>query len=421
MNELKTIIHLPKGAVKVPPSKSMAHRAIICSALAEGESIIENINLSEDIQATLRCVESLGVEYKYKDNVLTIQGGIKLPREKILLDCGESGSTLRFFIAIASIFSTPISLTGSSRLMERPLGPYLEALHKQGVSIDKQGDVLTICGPLKGGDFFLPGDISSQFVTGLLLALPLVKEDSRIILSGALESKSYVDLTLQVMEHFGVHVKCGNHEQYTISGQQKYRPQDFSVEGDYSNAAFFLIAGALGREVECLGLNEESRQGDKAILDILKSCGANITKGSEGGIQVTPGDLKAITVDVHDIPDLVPPLAVLLCFCRGNSRIINAGRLRIKESDRLHAVTEELNSLGAKIEEGPDYLVIQGIQELRGGIVDSHNDHRIAMSVALAAIKSRGEVQLTGASAVNKSYPGFWGDFCKEERRKDHE
>lgn len=421
MNKPMLINRFPKGAVKVPPSKSMAHRAIICGALANGESIIENVDLSEDIEATLRCVKAMGVKYKYEDNTLTLHGGLKEPEGEILLDCGESGSTLRFFISIASVFSNPIKLTGSSRLMERPLEPYLEELEKQGVSFYKQDDILTVCGPIKGGDFLLPGDVSSQYITGLLLALPLIKEDSQIIVFSPIESKGYIDLTLNIMEKFGIKIVHQDHKRYILKEGQNYKPVNCQIEADYSNAAFFLVAGALGRDVECLGLDEASLQGDKEILDILIRCGANISKGSQGGIKVRPGGLRGVTVDVRDIPDLVPPLAVLLCFCQGTSKIVNAGRLRMKESDRLHAITKELNSLGATIKEGPDWLEVQGVEELQGGLTDSHNDHRIAMAVAVAAIKTKGLVRLTGASAVNKSYPAFWADFSKEERKREHE
>ncbi len=434
--------------IQIPPSKSIAHRAVICASLAMGESRISPIGLSEDVRATCRSMEALGAAIRFDEalGTLIIQG-INKPREKDsvpLLDCGESGSTLRFLLPLALLRDTKVRLTGSKRLMERPLGAYIETLKANGASVEylKNGEkeneepandvpILEVKGPLIPGKYLLPGDVSSQYISGLLFALPLLSEESEVQLTTPLESASYVDLTIDVMERFGLRVEKTKDGGYRIPGRQRYQPCNYRVEADFSNAAFFLVAGALGVEIECAGLDPNSRQGDKEILDILKNCGAKIEYRTSSSakenakqesfsenviIRVSPGDKKAMTIDVRQIPDLVPILSVLLCFCKGESRIINAGRLRLKESDRLSAVTEELNRLGAKIEEGPDWLKIEGIESFSGGECDSHNDHRIAMALAIAAYKSNGIVRIKDASCVKKSYPSFWEDIGETER-----
>lgn len=413
----------------IPPSKSTTHRAVICAALADGESRIAPIIMSEDVEATCRCMTALGARIRVENDsdgssfgALFVKGIGTAPLSvSPTLDCGESGSTLRFLLPAVLLQSETIALTGSDRLMQRPLGPYLEALRKNGAMIEQGTDsdgksVLKVKGPIKAGKYLLPGDVSSQYVTGLLLALPLLDGDSEIVLSTPLESSAYVDLTISVMRQFGVDVNSTDGGRFRISGGQKYSPCAYEVESDYSNAAFFLVAGALGYEAECLGLKKDSLQGDRAILDILKTCGAKVVYTDRGGICISPGNKRAMTIDARQIPDLVPVLAVLLCFCEGESRIINAGRLRLKESDRLDAVTTELNGLGAKISEGTDFLDIQGVEELYGGIASSHNDHRIAMALAVASLKCRDAIEIQGAGCVSKSYPDFWEDFGETER-----
>jgi len=438
--------------IHVPPSKSMAHRAIICAGLAEGKSCLFPIDLSQDIEATCRCMKALGVEVRSVGGTekMEINGGLEaallqapgngpgtnsLQREESpLLDCGESGSTLRFLLPIALLSRRKVRFTGSERLMERPLEPYFQALRQGGGQIEKirepvdeekaERTLLEVQGPLAPGRYRLPGDVSSQYVSGLLFALPLLAGDSEILLAGPLESEAYVELTLEAMRSFGVKVEKQSPDRYLIPGGQHYRPCEYEIEADFSNAAFFLTAGALGQEYECLGLDPDSRQGDKEILSILKEAGADITyhEREEGGekkrtaIAVRPGKLKALTVDARQIPDLVPILAVLLAFCKGESRIINAGRLRLKESDRLQTISQELGKLGAKIEEGPDSLTIQGVDSLRSGRCSSHNDHRIAMALAVASCKSKGIVEIEGSDCVKKSYPSFWEDLGEGEK-----
>jgi 3-phosphoshikimate 1-carboxyvinyltransferase len=299
--------------------------------------------------------------------------------------------------------------------MSRPLGPYFDALSKNGVSASVENGALTVTGQLTPGVFALPGDISSQFVSGLLLALPLLDGDSDILLTTPLQSASYVGLTIDMMARFGVTARRAG-SGFTVKGGQSYRPVNVSAEADYSPAAFFLVAGALGCPCECRGLSGDSAQGDRAVLDILKNAGARLERAPDGGITARPGNLKAQTVDVSDIPDLVPPLAALFAFCPGVSKITNAARLRHKESDRLEAVTSALNALGARTAIAGDSIIINGVDSLRGGVADSRGDHRIAMMSAVAAIRSLGPVTVTQSECVSKAYPEFCVDFEKVKR-----
>ena len=368
-----------EGTVTPPPSKSQAHRAILAQLLAGGGTI-SNLASSEDIEATQRCAAALKL------------AGDGLP----LLDCGESGSTLRFLIPIALALRGGGIFTGHGRLMERPQQPYFDIFDEKGVSYEQKNGMLTLRGELKPGEYRLPGNVSSQFVTGLLYALPLLEGDSQIILTSPLESRGYVDMTLDVLDKFGVRVEVLE-DGFAVPGRQEYRPCDLTVEADWSQAAFWYAAIALGSPVELEGLNAFSTQGDMEIVPcFLKLQGAG-----------------EVELDVSDWPDLVPPLAVMAALRGGEiTRLTNAARLRIKESDRLASVTQVLNALGAWVEEGPDFLKITGRDGLAGGVtVDCHNDHRIAMMAAIAATRCKEPVTLLGAECVKKSYPNFWDDY----------
>ena len=403
MNDTLRIDRFPSGQIFLPPSKSVGHRALICSALA-GDGTVYNHGENEDIRATLRCLNAL-------------------KNGETLLDCGESGSTLRFLIPLAALESHPITFTGHGRLMERPLDVYEDCMRTKGVTFTRGDNAFTVCGPLEGGKFRLPGNVSSQFITGLLLALPRLPDDSMIFVQTDLQSASYVNLTLDALRTYGITIHNDNHQVYFVPGNQTYQVRDYTVEADFSGAAFFLAAAALGCPLELMGLNLQSVQGDRAFLDLLKQAGYTLATGPNGGITVTSGESgavaagqilrrpKPLTVDVGDIPDLVPPLAALLAFGDGESRILNAGRLRIKESDRLTTVTRQLNNLGADITEGEDYLIIRGKERLSGGSCSGENDHRIAMMCAVASIGCDGPVTLTDYKCVKKSYPDFWRDF----------
>lgn len=404
------------GEVRIPPSKSIAHRAVIAAFLSKGKCCIENIDLSEDISATVGCIKAMGANCKYNKKSRTLEVScekLKSTTRRITLDCGESGSTLRFFIPIALALGFKCNFTGRGRLMQRPMEPYMKVFEAKGVRYKFENEVLTTDGQLTAGQYVIDGSLSSQFVTGLLFALSTLSEDSEIVIEGETVSKGYIDLTLATMSDFGIEIENNGYKSFIIKGSQKYNVQDYSVEGDFSQAAFFLVAGAIGCDVVCTGMNPKSIQGDKEILNVLRMAGAEVEVSDDGRICAKRGsDMHGITVDAGEIPDLVPIMAVLMSFCRGESNIVNAGRLRIKESDRLRAISSELRHLGVDITEGPDYLKIVGRQVISGTTVSAWNDHRIAMSMAIAACRSEGDVGITGAeTAVKKSYPHFFEDY----------
>lgn len=407
-----------KGRISIPPSKSISHRAVICAGLAEGISKIDNLVFSEDISATLEGMSALGTVIKDIHNnigepgTLLIQGNAvpKIVRETI--HCRESGSTLRFLIPLATLTGGPVTFTGEGLLAERPLKAYYEMFNEQGISYDtKEGLLpLTIKGRIQPGTFKLQGNVSSQFISGLMFLLPLLEGDSKIIVTTELESSGYVDLTIDVLNQYGIVVKNEGYREFSIKGNQQYRSCDTRIEGDYSQAAFWIVAGTLGTGLTCLDLNTRSLQGDRVILDIVKEMGARVTVEGDR-LEVLAAETTGTTIDAGQCPDLVPILAVLGALSKGTTRIINAGRLRIKESDRLKAISTELNKIGAKIQELEDGLVIEGVERFHGGTVDSWNDHRIAMALAVASIRSTEPIILTGYEAVKKSYPHFWSDF----------
>ncbi len=371
-----------RGAVTPPPSKSQAHRVMIAAALAGGESRLSNPAFSQDILATKRCLEAL-----------------KTPSSGLpLLDCGESGSTLRFLLPLSLVLRGGGIFTGQGRLMERPMEPYEAMCAEKGIFFSQKDGSCTVRGVLKPGSFSLPGDISSQFITGLLFALPLLDGDSEIRLTTGLESGGYVDLTLDVLERFGVRVSYDGCMHFRIPGGQRYRPADLAVEADYSQAAFYCAANAVGSEVEIRCLNPRSVQGDRMILDYVQRL-------SE------PGE---VVLDVSQCPDLVPALALQAALREGEAtKLINAGRLRMKESDRLDAVTAELGRLGAEIAQGRDFLALRGVSGFHGGVTaQSYNDHRIAMMLGMAATRADAPFILLDAGCVSKSYPGFWTDYA---------
>jgi 3-phosphoshikimate 1-carboxyvinyltransferase len=415
----------PDGPVMLPPSKSISHRAMICAALSEGTSHITPIDLrGEDVAATASCLATLGTSLHMTDNSLKIHGGTSrlqiqlLHSEPAVLDCGESGSTLRFMIPLLLLLDRPAVFQGHGMLMTRPMAPYLKALEEKGAIFQAEGNTLSVQGHLGSGAYLLPGDISSQYLSGLLMTLPLAEGDSEIRLTTPLESESYVEMTIAVMREFGVFVDKGTDGRYRIPGNQAYRAKDYSVEADHSAAAFFLAAGALGCNTGCHGLLRDSLQGDRAMASIIEACGGEILWNDFLGLHAKADTIRPITVDIRDCPDLAPPIAALLCFAEGESRITGAARLRMKESDRLHALATQLSAIGADIREEADQLVIRGVKELHGGSIDPQNDHRIAMAAAVASIRSKGTVTILNPDCVKKSYPDFWKDFCRQGREE---
>ena len=400
----------PQGTVAAPPSKSDVHRAIICAALSKGVCTITPVALSDDIRATIACVEALGATTKMEDRTLTVDGSGMFRNKTATLNCGESGSTLRFLIPVAAAGGVNATFIGAGRLPARPIGIYTDALPKAGVKCETEGGLpLTISGALRGGVFEIPGDVSSQFISGLLFALPLLPRDSRIVLTTPVQSVGYINMTIRTMAKFGIEIGVMDNGWY-IRGNQHYVPSDYRTDGDWSQAAFFMTAGAIGGDVTVTGANIDSAQGDRRIAALLREFGAEVIQDGSA-VRVRKSPLRAIEIDASQIPDLVPILAVCASFAQGTTRIINAARLRIKESDRLQTTAALLNSLGGKVRELPDGLEITGVAQLAGGSAEGCNDHRIVMSAAACAAGAAGAITCTDAMSINKSYPDFYEDY----------
>ena len=409
------------GPLAVIPSKSASHRAVLMAALAQGETILEPLQLSHDISATLDCIQQLGYTRGLSTAPTAVPGYIRAsilgraPASSVsnsrILDCGDSGSTLRFLIPLALDGRGPVRFVGRGRLMQRPLTIYEDIAREQNFFWQLRGNELSVEGRLKAGTYSLPGNISSQFITGLLLALPLLSEDSAIILTTPLESRGYVDLTRHIQAMFGIQTLWED-DRLLIPGRQVPRsPRQVQVESDWSHAAFYLVAGTFGSAPMTLyGLDLNSPQGDKVILDILTQMGADIDATQER-IIVTPSPLHAIEADVSQCPDLVPVLAVAMAAAHGESRITGAARLRLKESDRLRAVASMLQSYKSICYEQDDGLIIRGGLSLRGAEIDGWNDHRIVMAAAIASGLCSDPVTISDAEAVTKSAPAFWDEF----------
>lgn len=415
-----TIIIQPKrmtGTLAVPPSKSVAHRAIIAASLARSRSMVGNIELSQDIEATLGAMSALGASIALKQMAngrmeAYISGAIRRA-EMPVIDCRESGSTLRFMLPVALVRAGGAVFTGSARLGQRNLEPYLKLFGEQGIAVEQGsgGFPLTVKGALAAGRFTVPGNISSQFITGLMLAAPLLGGQSEIAVEGELESLLYVDITIDVLQRFGVAVQeVERGRLYRVEAGQAYQSGYLDVEGDWSQAAFPLLMGLIGGPVAVAGLNPRSRQGDRAIEDIFRSMGGEL-EWSGGVLLAKPSRLASCTMDVSQCPDLTPAIAAAMAVAEGKSCIVGGKRLRDKESDRLHAIASCLNALGSDVQETEDGLVIRGKDRLQGGNITSFNDHRIAMMAAGVSPLCAEPVIVQGYEAVAKSWPGFWQDF----------
>ena len=399
-----------EGTLTPPPSKSAAHRAILGAALCKGISTISPIALSDDISATLEAIQALGAVASLDGDTLTVDGSNTFSRRDAVIDCLESGSTLRFLIPVAAAGGVTAKFVGRGRLPERPIGIYLDCLPPCGVQCSTKGGLpLHIGGKLQPGTFSFPGDISSQFITGLLYALPLLDGESRIVLTTPLQSAGYVEMTLHVLSQFGITVECLPDE-YRIPGGQHYQPANIQVEADWSQAAFFLAAGALGGDITLKGLLPLSTQGDREAAHLFTRYGA-LVSWSKGEVTCRKKFLCHQEIDASHIPDLVTILAVTAALSSGETRISGAARLRIKESDRLATTKALITALGGYCREFHDGLVIRGIPAFSGGQVDGAGDHRIVMAAAIAALNASSPVTILGAEAVNKSYPAFFEDF----------
>jgi len=399
------------GTVCVPTSKSVSHRAVICAALAKGTSKLTGILVSDDLIATIAAMEALGAIIDQQEGVLVITGTDCQNPLHHVIDCNESGSTLRFLIPLALNGQTT-TFMGRGKLVERPLDDYFNILNEQQIPYQTtDGHLpLTVTGVLQPGIFHLRGDVSSQFVSGLLFALPRLAGDSSIIITTEMESKGYIDLTLAMLARFGITIINQNYQEFIVPGNQQYQSTDYHAEGDYSQVAFWLTAGTIGSSITATGLYPDSLQGDKVIVDLITTMGGKLTHNGKI-IESSPAITKGIVIDASQCPDLVPILTVLAAVSDGTTQIIRAGRLRIKECDRLKAITQELNKLGADVEEHEDSLTIHGRRQLTGGVVDSWHDHRIAMALAIASISCKQPVTIKHSECVSKSYPDFWKDF----------
>lgn len=398
------------GTLPAIPSKSDAHRLLICAALADGPTELVLSQSSEDIDATVNCLRALGANIKWMENGLLVQP-IESPAGVPVLDCGESGSTLRFLLPVAAALCEQATFTGRGRLPERPLSQLIEALKPHGVDFSSNKLPLTTKGLLQSGTFALPGNVSSQYITGLLLALPVLSGDSTIKLTTALSSAAYVDITLNALQTFGVTIERLQ-DGFLVPGGGRFRsPIKVQVEGDWSNAAFFLCAAAIGGKITVTGLNQTSPQGDRRVVTILRRFGAHICE-TESGITAKRSNLSGCEIDINETPDLLPALAVVAAFAEGETRFVNAARLRLKESDRLTSTANLINALGGQATELPDGLVVHG-KRLTGGTVDSFHDHRIAMAAAVAATGCSQPVIILDAGAAAKSYPAFYDDLKK--------
>lgn len=410
--DIKIKPQMIKGEVKAIAAKADGHRILIASALADRPTKIKIDTWSEDLDATLNVLTRMGMSSRWaKNHVLTVYPIEEMPCTRTV-DCGNSGSTLRFLFPLAAALGcNGFTYTGSQRLSERPMEPLIEVMRHHGVLIRGDKLPLQVAGQLHGGTYELPGNISSQYISGLLFALPLLIADSRLILTSKPESNAYIDMTIDTLVKFGVKIKRDGCR-FDIKGRQKYvSPGEISVEKDWSNAAFWLVAGAIGKEVTVDGLSSDSLQSDRAIVPLIKKMFGEEAEYASKGVTIRKKALTAIDIDASQIPDLVPILAVLACAAQGTTVIYHAERLRLKESDRLKAISENLRILGADIEETTDGLTIRGGKELHGGVVKGYSDHRIVMACAIASLLAKGEITIEGAEAVNKSYPGFFADF----------
>ena len=400
------------GVIMAPPSKSMAHRAVLCAALAKGTSHIRNLEFSKDIAATLAAAGQLCARVTTGGNDAVVEGLGRFLPVKVPVDCCESGSTLRFLIPIASLTGQAVSFTGRGRLMERPQSVYDALYREQGLRFEQSAAGLTVEGALTPGEYRLAGNVSSQFISGLLFALPLLSGNSTLHLIPPVESRSYIDMTRSVQAAFGVQSHWLDENTLAIPGGQHYHPCDYTVEGDYSQAAFPAVLGAVCGGVTITGLAPETLQGDAAILDILRRCGAVFTRKGDS-ITFAKAPLHGVDIDLADCPDLGPVLMVLGLLCEGTTVIRNAQRLRLKESDRIAAMEAELRACGGVLESDGGTITVHGCAErlhAPAAPLHGHNDHRVVMSLAVLAAAAALPLTVDDAEAIQKSWPGFFAD-----------
>jgi len=399
-----------EGTVTVPPSKSYAHRALIALSLSKGKGTIRHVDLSSDIMATLKCLEDLGVDFFVDNEDIMLDATSFGNRRDRVLKPEESGSTLRFFIPITLLFDEVYTFRGSTSLLKRPLAVYEELFQDLDIMMFRDSlESIVIKGKLEPGDFSMRGDVSSQFISGMLMVLPLLSGDSTLTVTEEFQSESYVNMTVKVMRDFGIKIHREN-DTYFVPGNQEYQVRDYVVEGDYSQAAYFLAAGAIAGHTRVVGLNHASTQGDQEIVTILEKMGVEISS-IDNGYEVSKSEISSVDIDVSDIPDLTPILGVLLSLAKGTGRLMKVDRLRYKESDRVKTTIDLINHLGGDAKEEGSDIIITGKESLSGGTVYGHNDHRIVMAAAIASLGCLNPVIIDGYEAVKKSYPDFFRDF----------
>jgi 3-phosphoshikimate 1-carboxyvinyltransferase len=400
-----------QGRVNAPPSKSAMQRLVAGALLSEGVTKILSPSLCDDSMASMAIAEALGAEITVSDDVVVVKGGFKPQKSEIF--CNESGLATRMFTPIAALHNSEIMINGKGSVLNRPLKMMERPMTELGVKISTNNGYLPlkIKGPLRGGETSVDGSVSSQFLTGLLMALPVIQNDSKLIVEN-LVSKPYIDLTIRILKGFGIEILTQEYRTFNIRGRQKYQPGDFKVEGDWSGAAFLMVMAAIGGEIVVDNIDIYSAQADKAIYEILAMAGAKI-KHDANIIYVAKGNLNGFSYDVSDCPDLAPPLTALGLACNGKTIITGTSRLASKESDRGKILETTLTSLGARVSNFKDRIEIEGGKPLKGGRVSAFNDHRIAMTLAAAALLCNSPVVIDGIECVNKSYPEFVNDFGK--------
>lgn len=401
-----------EASIALPASKSLSHRALIAAALSDKETVLADVAANKDTEATMRVLSHLGASFQRRGNEVQVRGTAYPDYDGALLDCNESGSTLRFLIPLASLSEKEVCFTGHGRLMDRPQSVYEELYRQRHLLFQKEGKILKVKGPLKADAYTVDGSVSSQFISGLLLALPLCQGSSTVTVQEPYESRSYVGLTLDILAKSGIVIQTERNT-YTIPGAQHYRMKDMRIPGDDSQMAFFAAKGLLGTaKVEVRNADHDSHQGDHILLTYLRKMGAHIEETQEG-YAFYPSQLHGIEMDLADCPDLGPMLFAIAAMAEGTSHFIHAGRLRMKESDRIEAMKEELTKLGCHMQADEDTVTIAGTDRLERNVsLHGHNDHRIVMALSILASLSEG-IRINDAEAVNKSYPQFFEDLAK--------
>ena len=409
---MKAIIHHRplSGSITIPSSKSQAHRAIIASSLAKGKSVISNINYSDDVLATIGTMKKIGAKFIKNPGQLIISGSGRIViNDDNFVECNESGSTLRFVTPLFALSKQKVVFTGKKSLFQRPLGVYETIFKQMNLQYQKNDDSLIVSGELLPGKYEIPGNISSQFISGMLFSLPLLKEDSELVILKPYESKGYVDMTIDVLGAAGI-IITPTKDGYFIQGNQTYKPINLRIEGDYSQMAIYAVMGVLGNDIFCRNMTYPSLQPDSRIVDFIKNVGGEV-EIKDNGIQFFKSKTTAAIFDVSQSPDIAPALAILAAFSKGKSKITNAYRLKYKESNRLLSIYSTLKTIGVEVDLSEDELIIEGIEKYAGAQFDSFNDHRIVMAAAASSVRSTKQIVIKNAQAVNKSYPDFFSDL----------